>query len=163
MPFPAVPQIHRVGVLAGLFLLSTLSIHPHYLSFFNLLAGGPEKGYTILIDSNIDWGQDLLRLQEWMRENNVSSVKLSWFGSAPPSAYGLVYEPLPGYPHHLDLWWNLPFDPAAPAPGWYAISVSNLGEPPLRTEEKTRFAWFRNHEPTDRIGYSINLYYIPEP
>lgn len=160
---PAVPPVRRAAVVAGLFILSTLSIHPHYLSFFNLLAGGPEKGYTILIDSNIDWGQDLLRLQEWMAENQVTSINLSWFGSAPPAAYGLAYEPLPGYPHHLDLWWNMPFDPAAPPPGWYAISVSNLGEPPLRTEEKTRFSWFRNHEPTGRIGYSINLYYIPQP
>jgi hypothetical protein len=140
-------------------LLSDLLIHPHYLSYFNVAAGGPSNGYNILVDSNVDWGQDLLRLQAWMAENGVEEVKLAWFGSADPAYYGLRYEPLPGLPHHFDLWWNVPFNPAAPEPGVYAISVSNLWELPL--EEKTVFAWFRGREPDARIGYSIHIYRVP--
>ncbi|HVT61454.1 MAG TPA: glycosyltransferase family 39 protein [Thermoanaerobaculia bacterium] len=49
-------------VLAVLPLLwlaaSSLSIHPHYLAYFNELAGGPANGWRWLIDSNLDWGQD---------------------------------------------------------------------------------------------------------
>ena len=45
-------------ILSALFV-TTLAIHPHYLSYFNALAGGPEDGYNVLIDSNVDWGQDL--------------------------------------------------------------------------------------------------------
>jgi len=56
------------------------------------------------------------------------------------------------------LWWELPFDPVAPAPGVYAISASSLWEPPLRVEEKQVYAWFRAREPDDRVGYSILIY-----
>ncbi|MCI0576133.1 MAG: phospholipid carrier-dependent glycosyltransferase [Chloroflexi bacterium] len=143
--------------LAGL-LLADLFIHPHYLSYFNLLAGGPANGYNVLIDSNVDWGQDLLRLQEWMAANDVTQVKLAWFGTADPAYYGIAYEPLPGLPRHFDLWWELPFDPADPAPGIYAISASNLWELPLA--EKTVFPWFRAREPDGRVGYSILIYHV---
>lgn len=144
------------------FLLATLSIHPHYLSYFNWLAGGPQNGYNVLLDSNIDWGQDLLRLRDWLAQNGEESVKLAWFGSADPAYYGIEYEPLPGLPRHFDLWWQepLPFDPTDPEPGLYAISVSNLWELP-RVEDKVVFAWFRAHRPDARVGYSIFIYRVP--
>lgn len=141
-------------------LLSMLWIHPHYLSYFNGLAGGPANGYRVLLDSNLDWGQDLFRLQAWMAENEVERLRLSWFGTADPAYYGLQYEPLPGLPRHFDLWWNVPFNIAAPEPAIYAISATNLWEIPLRAEEKTVFAWFRAREPDDRVGYSILIYEV---
>ncbi len=148
-----------VPLLLGLFILPTLWIHPHYLSYFNLLAGGPANGYNIAIDSNIDWGQDLLRLQDWLAQEQITEpIKLAWFGSADPAYYDLVYEPLPGLPRHFDLWWNLPFDPANPEPGVYVLSVSNLWELPL--VEKTTFAWFRAREPEARVGYSLMVYVV---
>jgi hypothetical protein len=144
-----------VGV--GALLLATLVIHPHYLSFFNVLAGGPANGYHVLADSNVDWGQDLVRLHDWMDEQGVDEVYLSWFGSADPAYYGLSYRPLPGLPRHFDLWWDVPFDPAQPPPGVYAISASNLWELPLQ-DAKVVFPWFRTREPDDRVGYSILIY-----
>lgn len=155
------PQTRRAFALIpiGLLLLSTIDVHPHYLSFFNIVAGGPENGYTILVDSNVDWGQDLLRLQAWMRENDVSNVHLSWFGTADPQYYGISYEPLPGLPRHFDLWWNVPFDPQNPEPGTYAISVSNLWELPM-LDDKVVFPWFRARPPDDRVAYSILIYEV---
>ncbi len=152
------------AVGAVILIITTLSIHPHYVSYFNILAGGPANGHNIAVDSNVDWGQDLLRLQEWMAENEVKSVKLAWFGSADPSYYGMSYEPLPGIgrAEFFPLWWDVPFDPIAPEAGVYAISVSNLKELPLREEEKTTFAYFRNREPDARIGYSIFIYEVGE-
>jgi hypothetical protein len=152
-------------VLFGL-LLADFVIHPHYLSYFNVAAGGPENGRNILIDSNIDWGQDLLRLKAWMAENEVESVKLGWFGTAVPEYYGINYDPLPGLggvgqPQFFDAWWDLPFNPANPAPGLYAISATSLWEFPLATEEKQVYAWFRAREPAARIGYSILIYEVP--
>lgn len=143
--------------------LVALWIHPHYLSYFNLAAGGPANGYRVLTDSNVDWGQDLLRLQSWMAANDVASVKLGWFGTADPTYYGLTHEPLPGLgrDEFFRLWWAPPFDPAAPAPGVYAISASSLWEPPLRVEEKRVYAWFRDRPPDDRVGYSILIYDVP--
>jgi hypothetical protein len=137
-----------------------LLIFPHYLSFFNEIVG-PENGYEVLVDSNVDWGQDLKRLRQWMDEQGVERVKLAWFGSAYPDYYGVQYDPLPGLPHHFDLWDSPPFDPAAPEPGVYAISVSNLQELHRKDEEKTVFAWFRAREPDDRVGYSVLIYEVP--
>lgn len=142
-----------------LFVATPVSVHPHYLSFFNAVAGGPENGYRILVDSNIDWGQDLLRLKTWTEENDVPEVNLSWFGTADPNYYDIPYQPLPGLPRHFDLWWAVPFDIHDPPPGVYAISVSNLWELPLQ-EDKTTFAWFRAREPSDRVAFSILIYEV---
>jgi len=59
------------------------------------------------------------------------------------------------------LWWALPFNPQQPEPGVYAISATSLWETPLRPEEKRVYAWFRAHEPSARVGYSILIYDVP--
>ncbi|MBL8115236.1 MAG: glycosyltransferase family 39 protein, partial [Acidobacteria bacterium] len=58
------PRIHRFALSAGLLIqaVECATIAPHPLSFFNALAGGPAAGRTLLVDSNLDWGQDLARL-----------------------------------------------------------------------------------------------------
>ena len=143
-------------------IIITLTIHPLYLSYFNLAAGGSSNGYRILTDSNVDWGQDLIRLKQWMQENDVQSVNLGWFGTANPDYYEIQYNPLPGLgrDQFFRLWWEPPFDLMNPAPGVYAISASSIWEPPLRVEEKQVYAWFRDREPDDRIGHSILIYYV---
>ena len=141
-------------------IVGNLAIYPHYLSSFNELVG-PANGYQVLVDSNVDWGQDLKRLRGWMQESGVTRVKLAWFGSAYPDYYGIHYDPLPGLPRHFELWDALPFDPEEPGPGVYAISVSILQELHRRDEDKTAFAWFRAREPDDRVGYSILIYQVP--
>ena len=140
-----------------------LWIHPHYLSYFNLAAGGPANGYRVLIDSNVDWGQDLLRLRDWMAATGTPSVRLGWFGTADPGYYGLAYEPLPGIGRDafFRLWWAPPFNPEQPEPGVYAISATSLWETPLRPEEKRVYAWFRARQPSARVGYSILIYDVP--
>ena len=143
-------------------LVSTLLIHPHYLSYFNMVGGGPENGRNILIDSNIDWGQDLLRLQDWMTAYGVNEVKLGWFGTADPAYYGIQYQPMPGLGRQefFGLWYPPPFNPEQPEPGVYAISVSNLWE--SHWETKITYPWFRSQPPSDRVGYSILIYVVPE-
>jgi hypothetical protein len=152
----------RVWVLRALLLwlvVGNLLIFPHYLSYFNEIVG-PKNGYQVLVDSNVDWGQDLKRLRGWMDREGVERVKLAWFGSAYPEYYGIAYDALPGLPHHFDLWESLPFDPEEPEAGIYAISVSILQELYRRDEDKTAFAWFRAREPDDRVAYSILIYRV---
>jgi 4-amino-4-deoxy-L-arabinose transferase-like glycosyltransferase len=154
-------SLRRVAVAAALLTVAVaLCIYPHYLSYFNPLAGGPANGYRVLIDSNVDWGQDLLRLRRWMAETGVTSVRLGWFGTADPGYYDVAYEPLPGLGRDtfFRLWWDTPFDPAKPEPGIYAISATSLWETPLRPEEKRVYAWFRDRQPSARVGYSILIY-----
>jgi hypothetical protein len=93
-------RLTRALVIVALFwyALGTVKLHPHYLAYFNELAGGPRNGYKYLVDSNLDWGQDLIGLKDYMRAQRIPSVKLSYFGTAEPSYYGIPCERLPGHP-----------------------------------------------------------------
>jgi len=65
---------------------------PGYLSYFNVLAGGRRGATHHLVDSNLDWGQDLARLRTWMERHGVSEVDLAYFGTADPAAYGMAFR-----------------------------------------------------------------------
>lgn len=86
-----------MAALAGWYALSVVRVHPHYLAYFNELAGGPANGYRYLVDSSLDWGQDLKELARWLREHRVGRIKLAYFGTADPAYYGIDCELLPGY------------------------------------------------------------------
>ncbi|MFB3828396.1 MAG: glycosyltransferase family 39 protein [Bryobacteraceae bacterium] len=127
-----------LALLAGLHAAESLRIYPHYLAFFNFAAGGPESGPRYLLDSNLDWGQDLKNLKAWTDAHGVRPLPLVYFGRAQASYYGLETVPLePG------------------AEGYVAASATPLyglyerGDP---------YGWLRRYEPVARIGYSIYVY-----
>ncbi len=149
------------GRLAGKLVLSllvlwcafeTFSILPHYHAYFNQSAGGPGNGYRHLVDSNLDWGQDLKGLKRYMDENGIPSIKLSYFGTADPRRYALDYEPLPSF--------------AALPPGrartplrkgdLVAVSATNLY--PLYVDLGPLGEQLRPLRPLDQIGHSILIY-----
>jgi hypothetical protein len=72
-----------VGGLAALLAVETLSAFPHHLGFFNRLSGGAAEGRAWLADSNLDWGQDLLRLRDYCRERGIDGVHLAVHPSTP--------------------------------------------------------------------------------
>jgi hypothetical protein len=78
-------------LLAGCLLSFGLTT-PRYLSYFNVFAGGVRGGRHYLVDSNIDWGQDLPALKVWVDARDVKSVDLAYFGTADPKAYGIPYR-----------------------------------------------------------------------
>ena len=137
---------------------ASLMTFPHYLAFFNEIAGGPVNGYKILVDSNLDWGQDLITLRNYMTQENIPSVKLSYHGPADPAAYGVVYEPLPSYPYHQWTSDTVPEILLNPSSGVYAISVNNLQG--LRFKNHDLYASFRKRKPDAIVGYSIFIYRI---
>lgn len=147
------------AAVIGLYVLLALWIWPNYVPYFNVLAG--QDSWTILSDSNVDWGQDLPALKAWQQEQDAQ-IKLSYFGTAHPSAYGLTFEPLPtwapgpeqGDPNRQS------YNPVDPAPGDYAISVTNLHGVVLG-EEREAYAFFREQEPLARIGGSTFVYRVP--
>ncbi|HUM02937.1 MAG TPA: hypothetical protein VL084_11660 [Thermoanaerobaculia bacterium] len=132
-------------------------VHPHEISFFNVLAGGPEEGAAWLNDSNLDWGQDLRRLQATLRERGEeASTTVAYFGGAEPAAV---------VPR------SRLFDPARPdvPPGLYAVSSFLLccGPETLRLHgdaaaaaglARLRRAVLERGEPVGRVGYSIQLF-----
>lgn len=110
---------------AGLLVLlavETLVVWPDYLAYFNPLAGGSDQGWRHLVDSSLDWGQDLPALAEWLeREAGDEPVYLSYFGIARPAAHGIEATLLPSYANAVG--------PRAPPPlegGVYCVSASVL-------------------------------------
>src|SRR5579875_749853 len=104
---------------------SSLWIYPHSLSYFNELAGGPTNGHAHLVDSNIDWGQDLLYLKRWLDEHpEARPLGLAYFGYFDPRVAGIDFSlppkgPVATSPVELT-------ECLGPRPGWYAISVTLL-------------------------------------
>jgi len=146
------PRRTVLVLLAAASLPFSLRYHPHHLSYFNEFAGGPANGWRHLVDSNIDWGQDLHALKDWVDGHPGEPLKLAYFGTVSPSVIGIDYT----------------FPPArTPQPGRYAISVNYVAGRPhhLRdidgrgmTVNIDDFGYFRFFEPDDRIGYSILIY-----
>ena len=142
------------AVLALWYAGGTLVQHPHHLAYFNELAGGSRNGWRLLVDSNLDWGQDLKRLAEWLRANPTPGLKLSYFGSADPAYYGIVSEALPGYtsPHAARITREI-------QPGdVLAVSATNLQGVYLEPEDRALMERVRALRPIARIGYSIFVY-----
>jgi hypothetical protein len=103
---------------------SSLRMTPFQLSYFNVFAGGADNGHELLGDSNLDWGQGLFALSDYLRARGSPVIYLSYAGTAPPAAYGVRYQLLPGW-GHLE---PPPAEivPADATPKLLAISVSNL-------------------------------------
>jgi hypothetical protein len=87
-----------VAVVGAQALLITL-YHPYYLTYFNPLAGGPEGGHRWLLDSNLDWGQDLYRLGPALERMDPSDpVHLLYFGHVDPALYEIDFQVAPDRP-----------------------------------------------------------------
>jgi len=79
------------AALAGAIVTSIWS-YPHYLSYFNAFAGGSREGYRYASTADVDIGQDLVLLSEFLKREGVESVQLLYFGSVDPALYGIDYE-----------------------------------------------------------------------
>ena len=169
---------------------SSLWVSPHSLSYFNELAGGPGGGANHLLNSNIDWGQDLLFLREWMNEHaddlHAEPFHLAYYGYFDPADVGfseVLPWPAPASPNrsssepeneHVESSLQL-------RPGYYAISVNLLKGFPwtardgLQSErlpaqfnplserlDDSLLDYFRNRKPCGRAGYSILIFYVSD-
>lgn len=150
------PLIWFAAALLTLFIAESLLFHPDYLAYFNQLVGGPKNGWRYVVDSNIDWGQDLKALADYVEEQGLGPVQVAWLGSAPLEAYGVAGVAIPIWPVAREEPLYDPFYPARPAPDVYVLSVTQLQGVYLKNPD--RFAWFRAQEPTDRVGYSLLVY-----
>ncbi len=56
-------------LLTAWFVLSSVSVLPRSNAYFSEVVGGPYQGWRYLCGSNLDWGQDLMTLQDWLRDN----------------------------------------------------------------------------------------------
>jgi hypothetical protein len=144
-----------VTAALGLWMLAAAAgIYPDHLAYFNEgacltgnpgaigLDGGSRCGPLWLDDSNVDWGQSLKQVKDWVDRNaHGEAVHLAYFGSFPPSAYGLNLAPVG--PEELAR------DPEA---GIYVVSAHFVA--------RAQAAWLRT--PTEIIGHSMYVYRIKE-
>jgi 4-amino-4-deoxy-L-arabinose transferase-like glycosyltransferase len=150
---------------------STIGKHPHYISYFNEAVGGPNHGDDHLLDSNIDWGQDLLFLRDWLdRHPEAQPIGLAYWNLVDPTTIGISYHLPPLGPHDLFPGDENFEESIGPHPGYYAISVNYLRGawtlyPPdgrggrARTPPAT-FEYFRRFKPIAKAGYSIFVYHV---
>ncbi|MEK6808357.1 MAG: glycosyltransferase family 39 protein, partial [Nanoarchaeota archaeon] len=87
-----------LGVLCVWYALSSISIYPDSLAYFNELVGGPKNGPKYLLDSNIDWGQDLKGLKDYLDKNNIEEIRLGYWGKDKPEYRGIKYTQINCYP-----------------------------------------------------------------
>jgi hypothetical protein len=124
-------QRRRVAVSVGLGALVTAHVgaslvsRPHYLAFFNALAGPVEQRHRRLVDSNLDWGQGLPALADWLRDHPQGRpVYLSYFGSDDPAFYPELAK--------VVRWGDLPFSrkprdlPTPLGPGLYVFGATQF-------------------------------------
>lgn len=130
----------KVALVAVLtWQLSTLwTAWPDYLAWFNETVSHPGE---VLVDSDLDWGQDLRRLEQRAAQLRIRHLSLAYRGTAD-----LSREPLPPYAI---------LQPHQPTTGWVAVSWL------ARTRNPTDYAWLDAYQPVEHIGKSIDLYYIP--
>jgi hypothetical protein len=126
-------------------------VYPDYLAFFNAAAGGPDRGPEYLLDSNIDWGQDVKKLVHWLDQRGTRRVRVSYFGNAILPYYGVQEV---GFPSPLDQQgWDEIDD-------YVVLNVTNLWGPyvPLNA-----LAPIRMRKPIAKIGWSMYAYDFRKP
>lgn len=146
-------------------IVSSASVYPHSMSYFNEFVDGPKGGHWHLGNSNTDWGQDLLYLKEWYEARQEArplhvAYDVSFVG---PEIVGIRSTRVPPGPliHRMSSRneGSASFVLSAhqglgPAPGWYAISVNQIHNP------NRHYEYFLEFEPMDWIGYSMPVYHI---
>jgi 4-amino-4-deoxy-L-arabinose transferase-like glycosyltransferase len=132
------------GVLVPFVAVSSLSAYPYYLPYANEAFGGPAKTHEWLHDSNVDWGQDLGRLADRLRQRYPNeTVWLAYKGSGEPAYYGIhALDPLTVSPDEVR--------------GLLVVSDSEAAtaEPPLA-------ALIDSSREIDEVGHSITIYRRP--
>ena len=114
------------------------SAFPDYLPYFNEMVSHPER---VLVDSDLDWGQDLHRLELRAAQLEIPKLNLAYRGTA-----NLAKEPLPPL---------VILPPRRPVTGWVAVSAL------ARTRNPADYAWLDAYRPIERVGKTIDLYFVP--
>ncbi|MGH9807883.1 MAG: hypothetical protein ACRD9W_11585, partial [Terriglobia bacterium] len=130
-----------IAVTLLVFQLATSALaHPDYFPYFNALAGRDPSRY--LAGSNVDWGQDILRLRSVVRKKEIQSLGIGLMGPAGYVALG--FPPVQG----ISAWTK--------TRGWVAVS----DHPRQVMQAQGGLRWLPP-EPVERVGKSISLYYVP--
>ncbi|GAB2758050.1 phospholipid carrier-dependent glycosyltransferase [Streptomyces bullii] len=128
------------GALVAFVAVSSLRTYPFYLPYSNEAFGGPARTHLRLHDSNVDWGQDLGRLADRLRERyRGERIWLVYKGSGVPAFYGIDARD----PRHV---------PAREVRGLLVVSDSAAAKATGRLAQL-----LDSSRPVDSVGHSITI------
>ncbi len=107
-------------------VVTTVRDAPNYMAYGNELWGGPLQVRNYLSDANVDWGQQLKTVKQYLDENHITNCWFAYFpdGAVQPQDYGIQCKRLPT---PSGLWWlNLPMNVPPEIDGTVLISESDL-------------------------------------
>ncbi|MEP6994209.1 MAG: hypothetical protein ABI968_06765, partial [Acidobacteriota bacterium] len=133
-------------------------IHPHELSYFNPLSGGPVNGARILSDSNVDWGLDLKRLAAELRRRGVTDPTVCYFGGDRVD-YRIGVPDFSALPVVRGNLVAISVFLQTAGPEFYAYHGATEIAGALRTLQRRIAASGRL---VGRVGYSIDLFELPQ-
>lgn len=133
-----------VAVLVIFAAVSSLRTFPYYLPYSNEAFGGPAKTHLRLHDSNADWGQDLGRLADRLKQRYPGErIWLVYKGSGQPSHYGIdAADPLTVSPDQVR--------------GLLVVSDSAIAK-----ADAPLMVLVDDSTPIDEVGHSITIYRRP--
>ncbi len=140
----------RLALLALLLcrVTSLALTYPHCLSYFNALAGGVKNGYKTSVISDADWGQDLLRLRQYVDGRPGARVHL-FYASTADTGYYLGQR-------------LAPMDEAYRPGDLVAVSTTFLQIPDYLSPEMARRVEQARSYPVDgQIGGSLVIFRVP--
>ena len=151
------PAWLRFAALPAMAFMTMLNF-PLGLSYYNAIGGAPERAWYYVADSNIDWGQDLPRLGEWARRQQVQWISTYYFGNDLPRRYLAegkfkVLAP-PWDPQYAE------GEVLEPKPGLYAVSANMLTGHFFEPKYRNYFARFRAMKPYAVAGGGIYIYLV---
>ena len=125
-------------------------------SLKDALAAGPRNGPRHLLDSNIDWGQDLFYLEDWYESHpEARPIRVAYSGALPLEKSKIESAGVPPIGpdrEHIDS--QTDATAFGPLPGWYALSVNEI------YSQSQEYRYFLHFRPEAMAGYSIYIYHI---
>lgn len=138
-----------IAILLLWYVAGVIWYYPQYIAYFNFFVNRDNR-YKYITDSSLDWGQDLLRLRDYINENDIDSIKVDYFGGSVPSYY---------IPQSIE--WH---SANGPTTGWIAVSATFFQSSKLygQKEGTWSYQWLEDFEPEAIIGGSILVYHISQ-
>ncbi|MGH3911844.1 MAG: ArnT family glycosyltransferase [Pseudonocardiaceae bacterium] len=159
-----------LAILLAWYAAATFWIHPSFTAYFNELIGGPANAYRYVADSGVDWGQDLIRLKQYVDAHpEIDHLALDYFGGDDPRYYfcertydnqGRLITTPDGYDCAESVYepWRAEYGPYT---GQYiAVSETFLQNDLWYSAQRgdKGYEYLRNIQPVTKIGYSIYLF-----
>jgi len=115
---------------------ASMSVYPHSLAYFNELVGGPTGGHAHIVNSNVDWGQNMVYLREWLDDHpEVVPQGIALAENMPPQLAGC----------------NAPLPPSEPMPGWFIVAATRLQD---------KGSCFSRYDPVAMVAYTTYIYHV---